>query len=232
ASPIESIELFKNGVEFMRHTAGINDESVYTLVVTSKNQPLSGLEAKPRNRREWIGFLATRDTDIEPEASRRDWRLRRAHDKRFDFLTWLHGGSRRLNFKFEKPTPDTVLEVGLASIIEDAAWLPADRSPQLIPSQHFLVPLHEMQQGAVREFDVAGYRDRIEVGPAVQPGEKDVRHNFVDTSAPRIGDYYYVKTVLTNGAYAYSSPIFVEKGSVIEAEMSYDHDETAALVIE
>ena len=56
ASPIESIELFKNGVEFMRHTAGINDESVYTLVVTSKNQPLSGLEAKPRNRREWIGF--------------------------------------------------------------------------------------------------------------------------------------------------------------------------------
>ncbi len=211
ANPIARVELYKNGVDFERRETNVIKESTYTLKFKSSNKPLSGIESKPRNRREWIGFLATRDAGIKPVSPRRHWLLRPAGVNRFDFLTWLHGGSRQLDFKLNDATPDTVLEIGLAGIIEDAAWLPIDRPPQSIAPQKFLVPLSELEQGAVREFEAAGYLDRIEVKPSVEPGEKSLNHIFVDTSQPRVGDYYYIKAVLANGAYAYSSPIFVEE---------------------
>ena len=31
-----------------------------------------------------------------------------------------------MKFTLTTPTPDTVLEIGLASVVEDAAWIPVD----------------------------------------------------------------------------------------------------------
>ena len=226
ASEVERLELFKNGQIFDQLTAGVNPDNHFNLTLSSSSRPYSGLESKPRNPREWIGYLATSDSAIKPMPGQNHWQLQRAGDKRFDFLTLLHGGSRQLGFTIEALTADTVLEIGLAPVVEDAAWLPVDRAPQAIASKHFLVSSREMQQGATRIVEVDGYRDKIAIGPALKPGKKVVRHRFVDDTAGRIGDYYLIQVVLVNGNSAYSSPIFVEKDVIPDIELSYDSDKT------
>ena len=229
ASEVERLELFKNGQIFDQLTAGVNPDNHFNLTLSSSSRPYSGLESKPRNPREWIGYLATSDSDISPMSGQTHWQLQRADDKRFDFLTLLHGGSRQLSFTIEAMTADTVLEIGLAPVVEDAAWLPVDRAPQAIASKHFLVSSREMQQGATRIVEVDGYRDQVAIEPALKPSKKVIRHRFVDDTRGRIGDYYLVQVVLVNGNSAYSSPIFVEKDVIPDIELSYDSDKTVVL---
>ena len=110
-----------------------------------------------------------------------------------------------------QPEPtDTVLEIGLAEVFEDTAWLPLDRLPQRMPAVLYQIPLSEIQRGTMRENQVRGYADRLEIKPATQALGSEVSFSFTDSSAPRLGDYYYFKVELVNGGYAYSSPAFVE----------------------
>ncbi len=223
SNPVESLEFYKNGELLTEQVTGYNTENQFTLRLASENKPYSGLESKPRNRRDWIGYLATKGSTIDPIVfTSEDWQLRRAGNNRFDFFTRLHGGSRKMKFTLATPTPDTVLEIGLASVVEDAAWIPVDRFPQSVAAQHFLIPLEGLKQGSIRKFDAGGYWDYVEIGPALLPGEKTLSHQFVDSTPPKLGDHYYVRVTLSNGSYAYTSPVFVEKDANPQSQLSYD----------
>ena len=54
------------------------------------------------------------------------------------------------------------------------------------------------------------------------PGEKTLSHQFVDSTPPKLGDHYYVRVTLSNGSYAYTSPVFVEKDANPQSQLSYD----------
>lgn len=212
-STVSAITLIKNGAVLKTQRPTALDDGLFTLLVQASSEPLSSFESRPRNGREWIGYVAARDTTLETQAANEDWLIRRSNDAtRLDFLTYTHGQKRQINFLLNEPTPDTVLEIGLAPVFEDAAWLPVDRLPQEIPAQRFLLSLSEIQQGARRQFEVGGYMDSVEIRPASGSGQQQTAFTFTDASRPRIGDYYYFIVALSSGAYAYTSPVFVEDG--------------------
>ena len=209
--PIADISLFKNGKRISSHQTTAEGAGIYRLTLSADNSPLSGLETRPRNRREWIGFLQTRDSPITVSVKPEKWQVIATGNRRLDFLTSTHGLDAVLDFQIGEPTPDTVIEMVLAPIVEDAAWLPEDRLPQQIPVQRFLIPWRELEAGAERSFDAAGYRDSIRIGPAVQDVDNNAVFVYTDNSEGRVGDYYYFRVTLASGGIAMTSPIFVEK---------------------
>lgn len=209
--PIHSIKLFKNGAHIASHQGQLVGDNEFTLRVYSGSEPFSGILSKPRNARQWVGYIATRDANILIDDARlENWQVRQGPNRRrFDFLTRTHGRQESFDFSLEDPGHDTVLEIGIAEGFEDAAWLPEDRLPQETTAQRFLVPIDEAQSGAVREIEVNGYKDTLTIHPATKPLAAVVTFTHIDTSLPRYDDYYYFLVELIDGSYAYSSPIHV-----------------------
>lgn len=209
--PIRSIKLFKNGSHIASRQGQLVGDNEFTLTVNSSSEPFSGILSKPRNARQWVGYIATRDAIILIDDSHLgNWQVRQGPDRRrFDFLTRTHGRQESFDFSLDDPGHDTVLEIGIAEGFEDAAWLPEDRLPQETTAQRFLVPLNEVQSGAFREIEVNGYKDTLTIHPATNPLAAAVTFTHIDTSMPRYDDYYYFLVELIDGSYAYSSPIHV-----------------------
>ena len=212
--PIESITLYKNGEVLDEQRGELLEESVYQLSVSSDSDPFSKVLSLPRNAREWVGYVASRDATIQlPEnLVTSGWRLNAQPSKRrVDFLTKTHGTVSRLLLLLEETTPDTVLEIGIAKGFEDAAWLPEDRLPQPTPMQRFLIPLAEADSSAVRGMEVSGYSDRVVVERARASLSEDgsYTYRYQDRSVPRKGDYYYLVIRQQNGAVAFSSTVFI-----------------------
>lgn len=225
-SPVKEIRLIKNGEPIASSALTDIDSGFYTLAVEASNQPISGLESRPRNAREWIGFFRTRDTAIEIMGSSGSWQSRGSGSQRIDFLARTHGAVAEMDLRLVSPTPDTVIEMGFAGVFEDTAWIPEDRLPQKIAAQRFLVPFGELERGAVRVIDAAGYQDRVIISPAKVPQGTTARFSHVDPSPPRIGDYYYFRVSMADGSVAVSSPVFVEKrAGKILPDLGYDHHE-------
>jgi hypothetical protein len=210
-APIDSLTLVKNGESIDVRQGPEREDGAYEFELLSDSQPFSPLLSRPRNAREWVGYIATRDATITPVGSS-GWRLnQQPGGRRVDFLTKTHGTTNRLSLMLEEVTPDTVLEVGIAKGFEDAAWLPEDRLPQPTPAQRFMIPLVEANGLARRNMEVAGYSDQLKVRrkrmPLTEAPVYDYRYQ--DRSVPRIGDYYYLIVRLQNGAVAYSSTVFI-----------------------
>ena len=209
-SPVLAVSLLKNGSLLHRQQQPGEDASYITLRLYSSSKPFSRILSKPRNVREWIGYIRTDDAHVSVKSSDRSWQVRQsANQQRLDFLTRTHGNGTRLNLYLEDSGEDAVLEIGLAAGFEDAAWLPADRPPQPTPAQRFSVPLAEIRDGASRQMEVGGYTDTLELTVTPKPQEGGVTFSYTDRSKPKIGDYYYFHVLLMDGSFAYSSPIFV-----------------------
>ena len=208
--PVVSIALIKNGEQIAR-LAKVNPQPGHLdFQLHSSSQPRSTHHSKPRNAREWIGYLGTRDNSLSVQLLEQGWLARLSNDKqRVDFMTRTHGLAKRLAVTVANPSQDTVLEVGFASGYEDAAWLPIDRLPQAIPAQRYLIPYSEVEQGATRIMSIDGYEDKMTISRSLLPLESDLEFDHEDLSRARIGDYYYFIVVLSDGSYAVSSPQLV-----------------------
>lgn len=210
---ISRVILFKNGeIEDVRQGV-VTEEGRYELSFFSASRPLSDMLSPPRNAREWVGYIASRDATVLASETM-GFRLNQQSPNRVDFLTKTHGRHRALPLYLNDATQDTVLEIGIAPGFEDAAWLPQDRLPQETPMQRYVIPLSGLDDttaGAVRSMEVAGYSDEINLRPGRESLSEDgsYRYQYEDRSVPRIGDYYYLKVELENGGVAYSSPIFI-----------------------
>lgn len=209
--PIDSLTLIKNGAPIDVRQGAVREDGAYEFALFTDSRPFSPLLSRPRNAREWVGYIATRDATIAPTESA-GWRLnQQPGGRRVDFLTKTHGTTNRLSLMLEAVTPDTVLEVGIAQGFEDAAWLPGDRLPQPTPAQRYMIPLVEADNLARRNMEVAGYTDQLQVrrerAPLSEVPTYDYR--FQDSSVPRTGDYYYLVVRQQNGAVAYSSTVFI-----------------------
>ncbi len=209
-SPVLAVSLLKNGSLLHRQQHPGEGARYITLSLYSSSKPFSRILSKPRNVREWIGYVRADDARVSVKSSNRSWQVRQsANQQRLDFLTRTHGNSTRLNLYLEDPGEDAVLEIGLAAGFEDAAWLPADRRPQPTPAQKLLASLAEISDGASRQMEVGGYTDTLEL--TVTPGAREagMAFSYTDRTKPKIGDYYYFHVLLADGSFAYSSPIFV-----------------------
>jgi hypothetical protein len=211
ATDINAVHLYKNGRLLSSKLGEARTDGAFVASFSSDNEPYSGMESRPRNGREWIGYFNASDSALEIEPQPGVLVRQGSNSSRVDFYLKTHGHRRSLALQLPDAGPDTVLETGLAEVYEDTAWLPVDRLPQRMPAVLYQIPLSEIQRGTVRESQVKGYGDRIEIRPATQSLGSQLSFSFTDSAAPRLGDYYYFKVELANGAYAYGSPAFVEK---------------------
>lgn len=208
--PIVSVKVFKNGRLFKTRRQVDTSGNRFRLVVESSSKPFSRIMSKPRNAREWLGYVVTQEQDITVDRVGQAWQVQPGRQRgRVDFLTRTHGLSQFLEFELGSANVDTVIEIGIASGYEDAAWIPNDRLPQPTSGQKFLIPIAEAILGGTRKIEVAGYQDSVRIEPALLPFESSMRFNFEDSSTPHLGDYYYFRVRLEDGSFAYTSPIYV-----------------------
>ena len=168
-------------------------------------------QSKPRNAREWIGYVLARNAHIGLPGIKQKSEVKLSDDnRRIDFLTRTHGDRKSILFDLKDVTPDSVIEIGLAAGYEDAAWFPDDRMPSETPSMRFQIPLAEiLTMTAVREIDVSGYKDRLVITPVARELNNSMQVEYIDHSIPRIGDYYYFRVTHADGEMAWSSPMYV-----------------------
>lgn len=210
ASPIVSVEVFKNGSLFKTRRQRDTGGTRFRLVVASSSEPFSHLMSRPRNAREWVGYVVAQGARISVDRVGQYWQVKPGKEsQRVDFLTRTHGLDEFLEFELTSTDADTVIEIGIASGYEDVAWIPKDRWPKPTPGQKFLLPIEEVTQGGTRTLEVEGYRDSVRIEPALVPFESSMRYEFNDPSTPQFGDYYYFRVRLENGNFAYTSPIYV-----------------------
>ena len=210
ASPIASVEVFKNGSLFKTRRQLDTGGSRFRLVVESSSEPFSRLMSRPRNAREWVGYVVAQGATITVDRVGPHWQVKHGREsRRVDFLTRTHGLDEFLEFELTSTNADTVIEIGIASGYEDVAWIPKDRFPKPTSGQKFLIPINEAIQGGTRTFEVEGYRDSVRIEPALVPFESSMRYEFDDPSTPQLGDYYYFRVRLEDGGFAYTSPIYV-----------------------
>ena len=210
ASPILSVEVFKNGNLFKTRRQLDTGGSRFRLVVDSSSKPFSRLMSRPRNAREWVGYILAQGAGVTVDRVGQYWQIKPGREsRRVDFLTRTHGLDEFLEFELTSVNADTVIEIGIASGYEDVAWIPKDRLPKPTPGQKFLIPIDEAIQGGTRTFEVEGYRDSVRIEPALVPFETSMRYEFDDPSTPQIGDYYYFRVRVQDGGFAYTSPIYV-----------------------
>ena len=210
ASPIVSVEVFKNGSLFTTKQQQDPEGTRFRLIVESSSEPFSRLMSRPRNAREWVGYVAVQGARIKVDRVGQYWKIKRGkEDRRVDFLTRTHGLDEFLEFELTSADADTVIEIGIAAGYEDVAWISKDRLPKPTPGQKFLLPFKEVTGGGTRTLEVEGYQDTVRIEPALVPFESSIRYEFNDPSTPQIGDYYYFRVRLDNGDFAYTSPIYV-----------------------
>ena len=208
--PIVSVKVFKNGRLFKTRRQFDTSGNRFRLVVESPSEPFSRIMSKPRNAREWLGYVVTQGEGITVNQVGQAWRVQPGRQLgRVDFLTRTHGLNQFLEFELGSANADTVIEIGIAPGYEDAAWIPNDRLPQPTSGQKFLIPIAEAILGATRTIEVEGYQDSVRIEPALVPFGASMRFNFEDPSTPHIGDYYYFRVRLEDGSFAYTSPIYV-----------------------
>ncbi len=220
--PIVSVKVFKNGRLFKTRRQFDTSGNRFRLVVESSSEPFSRIMSKPRNAREWLGYVVTQEQDItvdqvdqvdqigQIDQVGQAWRVQPGRQRgRVDFLTRTHGLNQFLEFELGSANADTVIEIGIAPGYEDAAWIPNDRLPQPTSGQKFLIPIAEAILGATRTIEVEGYQDSVRIEPALVPFGASMRFNFEDPSTPHLGDYYYFRVRLADGSFAYTSPIYV-----------------------
>jgi hypothetical protein len=207
--PVDRIEVYHNGKLVSRTRGDVADFGAILLTLESSSRPAGQNFSRPRNAREWIGYITTMDTTLSADGLH-DWQvLQGGNARRIDFLVRTQGNSTSLPIRMEAPVEDSVLEVVLAEGFEDAAWLPSDRLPQPIPAQRFFVPLAEIATGAVREISVNGYQDTVRVHRPESLGRTTTRFNYQDEQPPALGDYFYFQVVLVDGSYGLTSPRMV-----------------------
>ncbi len=210
-SGVASVDLYKNARLLRSFTPPMTEEYLLSLDLFSSSKPFSNTQSLPRNAREWIGYLMVRGARISLRGQNNDFELRASPDsRRIDFLTRTHGNTQSLTFELDSMDPDTVVEVNLASGYEDAAWIPEDRLPSETPAMKFPIPLAEItSMNAVRRIETSGYMDELTLRQIPEEMPDSLEVSYTDDSAPRIGDYYYIRVTHGDGSQTWSSPIYV-----------------------
>jgi len=215
---IHKIEIVKNGKVIYTDTVSriLTDEEQGQLKVSfrSESAPHKGQRDLPRNGREWIGFFRSDALISNVEApgfvdtARQG--IVQSQKNRIDFITWTRGTESSFMLGFETLAKDTVFELNLREAHEEIDVKPLTRPSSEIPAVRQLVSLFDLVEGPVkRQIRINGYSDEITFEFVNAQVTSSASFKFVDTSAARDGDYYYVRVQQLDDQMAWSSPVFV-----------------------
>lgn len=212
---IDRIELLKNGTVIDTYSTSKPDSNLLKISLKSSSEPIKGQRDRPRNGREWIGFVRTSKTPLtftSADGFRNSARQAAAQngERRVDFITWTHGGWSSFVVSLDDALDDEVVELSLRGGLEDEDIPTQLRAPATIPAARQMIPLFDLANGPVtRTVQVAGYEDEIRF-EFIDPEAPDyLEFRFLDLSPFAEEDYYYIRVLQHDDAVAWTSPVFV-----------------------
>lgn len=218
-APIASVTVIKNGAaiwrrDYLTDTVGRNlSGGDFMLTFESPSVPFHRQD-NPRGWRWWWGEIdvegaTVASVDAMNFANRETQGVDLTDGSSVAFRTHTRGGSSAIKLKLEEVRRPASLRIRLREAPEFGGGPPRFRYHQSVPAAEVVLPLRELEQGAVtRTLDFEGYADTVTLRRIVADGETDVSFE-VEDQGQRQGDYYYVRVVQADDAIAWSSPAWV-----------------------
>lgn len=219
-APIDSITVVKNDAEVWSRSyrpAGPARGTVNAVLsFFSESHPFHQPD-NPRGWRHWRGTVEVRGASVRAahlvdRVNHRVQYLERDPTRPgvVRFATLTRGDLSSIDLGLEGVGRNTEIIVQLDDADETGSGPPILRRHQTIAGQTVVLPMREVVDGyLVRDVPFDGYADRIVLRTLSGEGPLDVDFEFVDTSTPQHGDYYFVRVRQANEALAWSSPIWV-----------------------
>ena len=218
-APIASITVIKNGSaiwqrDYLTDTAGRNMAGgQFMLTFESPSVPYHPQD-NPRGWRWWWGEIDVEGATVASVeamdfANRETQAVDLTDGSSVAFRTHTRGGTSAMKLKLDDVRRPASLTLRLREGREFGGGPPRFRHHRSVPAAEVVLPLRELEQGAVsRTLELEGYADTVTLRRVVVEGETDVSFE-VEDQGQRQGDYYYVRVVQANDAIAWSSPIWV-----------------------
>ena len=218
-APIASITVIKNGSaiwqrDYLTDTAGRNMAGgQFMLTFESPSVPYHPQD-NPRGWRWWWGEIDVEGATVASVealdfANRETQAVDLTDGSSVAFRTHTRGGTSAMKLKLDDVRRPASLTLRLREGREFGGGPPRFRHHRSVPAAEVVLPLRELEQGAVsRTLELEGYADTVTLRRVVVEGETDVSFE-VEDQGQRQGDYYYVRVVQANDAIAWSSPVWV-----------------------
>ena len=218
-APIASITVIKNGSaiwqrDYLTDTAGRNMAGgQFMLTFESPSVPYHPQD-NPRGWRWWWGEIDVEGATVASVeamdfANRETQAVDLTDGSSVAFRTHTRGGTSAMKLKLDDVRRPASLTLRLREGREYGGGPPRFRHHRSVPAAEVVLPLRELEQGAVsRTLELEGYADTVTLRRVVVEGETDVSFE-VEDQGQRQGDYYYVRVVQANDAIAWSSPVWV-----------------------
>lgn len=214
-APIASIDIVKNGHDVEHHDYLASDSSKFVRVTfASPSDPI--VRDSPRGWRRWIGKLNiggarlvgfSADSFYNP---RSEWARRSAGDANgVEFSAWTRGSEKSIVLELDDVTDEAGVTIELVEATERYSTPSRFRSPAKLPAQRIELQLPSGKSIARHKLRVDRFEDTVSLRRVRPDPPMEQTVEFVDEHDPNRGDYYYVRVKQTNGAMAWSSPIWV-----------------------
>lgn len=215
-APIASISVVKNGKDVWSKDYLATDAGRFAQVTfSSPSDPI--VRDSPRGWRRWIGSLAVQNArlvDFDTPSffnPRSEWARRDAGNapNRVEFSAWTRGSEKSILLRLADVSQSTGVDVSLVESTERYSTPSRFRKPATLPAQRFTLQLPAGAESSVKEIAVGRFVDTVTLRRVNPEAPAERTFEFVDTDSPERGDYYYLRVRQTNGAMAWSSPIWV-----------------------
>jgi hypothetical protein len=227
-APLESVTLVKNGEEVASNDLlgdSTGGSSRFQLMFTSPSNPPGFIFDNPRGYRPWVGSVKIEGARLVT-ASMPSLRNNRTEYVRVDeadpnlvhVSAHTRGGIRTFEFELADITPNARLLVSLNAGKERPTAPSLYRKAAELAPANLRFPLKSMTgEGMTEKLPLnvqgepfnAGYEDIVRVRRIRERPLMDSEFSFTETDAYRPGDTYYVRVVQSDGAIAWSSPVWV-----------------------
>lgn len=214
-APIESITIIKNGEEvFQSDFVAAADQSTgrYQLTFYSDTDP--GYRENARGWRDWRGTLrvnGARLVGVEPPGLPNPHneyaRLSESDSNVVDFAVRTRGHSRSFILELADVSPDASITIATRPATEYG-------TPFVLPQTQLhaypaLETTLEIAERAAQQVPGAVMDDSIELKAVRDEAPLTQTLSWTDGGTARPGDYYFVRVQQTDGALAWSSPVWV-----------------------
>ena len=214
-APIESIAIVKNGRDVWERDYLRTDSGRFARVTfASSSDPV--VRDSPRGWRRWIGRLSVRGARVVGLDTsslfnpRSEWaRTSEDNPNQIEFSAWTRGSEKSLVLELDGASVEKVVDISLDESTERYSTPSRFRRPATIPVQQFTLRLPEGPEPSTKEIAVERFVDTVTLRRVNPEAPQEQTFEFVDAKDPQRGDYYYIRVRQTNGAMAWSSPIWV-----------------------
>ena len=216
-APIEATSVVKNGrMIFAKRwiKMSIRSECLAQISFESSSEPF--IRDNPRGQRRWKGTLSVIGAKLKGLDRHFDNRhldsagIDPADPNHVIFRTDTRGWSDRLTLQLDGVSAATEILISLEETTEHSASPVLVRPNASLAAREIRLKFSRLRDGLLAErLEEGSHTDSIRLQLIDPDALMDRQLRYVDSEGGESGDYYYIRVDQTNGARAWSSPIWV-----------------------